>query len=42
MTEKTDFEFFAEIVREMKSKAAVDNKKLIHLLGRLGGALIWC
>jgi len=40
MTEKTDFDFFAEIIRELKSKAAVDNKKLIHLLGRLGGALI--
>ena len=40
MTEKTDFDFFAEIVREMKNKTALDDKKLLHLLGRLGCALI--
>ena len=40
MTEKTDFDFFAEIVREMKNKTAVDDKKLIHLLGLLGCTLI--
>ena len=40
MTEKTDFDFFVEIVREMKNKTALDDKKLLHLLGRLGCALI--
>jgi hypothetical protein len=39
MTEKTDFDFFVEIVREMKNNTAVDNRQLIHLLGRLGCAL---
>ena len=39
MKEKTDFDFFVEVVRELNNNAAVDNRQLIHLLGRLGGTL---
>jgi DNA-binding response OmpR family regulator len=38
-TTKTDFDFFVEIVHEMKNKKTVDSRQLIHLLGRLGLAL---
>jgi hypothetical protein len=39
MADKTDFDCFVEIVHQMKNQTTVNNKQLIHLLGRLGLAL---